>query len=292
MSKICQSCHAKISDGMKICPNCGKVVPANRSQAQNQPDRQNNYRQTEYNQKMPKRVYEHPNYRPNQNQDSQYSQQAGRTNRPQPTTTNRSGSGQNNRHKQTHNTNQANRYQQGNSRGQMRNSEQSQRMHQTNNQTQPQNQRPQAEPCSAAIPPQRNNTKKHERDIAKPHKPKKSKAKLIKKCIKAFVVVAVIYIVIFAAQVFRIRLSTYKFDTDMKMSNSNYGQAIDSYYKSGKWSYNPITFTATYSGENSRGEQYVIKFKAVAKIKVSNISIDGESVKKDKIEQELMGMFI
>lgn len=49
MGRICQSCHARIDDGMKICPNCGRIVPSERKEydaAGRQP--------------APKRVYEHP----------------------------------------------------------------------------------------------------------------------------------------------------------------------------------------------------------------------------------------
>ena len=209
MGRICQSCHARIDDGMKICPNCGRIVPAekNRSDAVGY-------------QPAPKRVYEHPKRR---------------SSTPPPA---------------------------------------------------------QAQPCSAKVSNERKKSSYPAHPQETGRKKKRSKLGLLWKLLKAALIVLAVYAVIFAAQVFRIRHSSYDFSLEMKMTHENYGEAIDEYFESGSWSYNPFTFTATYTGENSRNEEYEIKFKAALGVNIKSIAIDGEQVKKDDSETKIMGMFI
>ncbi len=205
MGKLCQSCHARIDDGMKICPNCGKVVPtAKKKQAVNSRQQAVVYSNSEQrtNQPAPKRVYEHPKRRQEQREVEQPIRES------------------------------------------------------------------------------------------KPQKPKKrSKLSVIFKAVKVLIVLLVIYAVLYGVQIFRIKHSAYDFDTSMKMSCENYGEAVENYLDDAKWSYNPFTFTAACKGEHD-GESYEIKFTAGLSVKVKAISIDGENVKSKMIKTELMGMFI
>lgn len=51
-------------------------------------------------------------------------------------------------------------------------------------------------------------------------------------------VILVIYFVIAFVRIFSVRHSTYDFDTEMKLASENYGEAVDAYFKDGKWKYN------------------------------------------------------
>ena len=114
----------------------------------------------------------------------------------------------------------------------------------------------------------------------------------IKKWLKVAVVVIIIYAVVSAAQIFRVRFSTYEFKTtDMKMSRDDYGQAIDGFFDSGHWIYNPFTFTVKYSGK-SEGKEYVLKFSAFASVDLKSVEVDGDKKDGDNIEPIIMGMFI
>lgn len=186
MSRICQSCHARIDDGMKICANCGRVVPPLKNKAD------------------------------------------------------------------------------------------------VNNQSF------EAQPCMASVSKRRAGSEKPSENRKNA---KRSKSRLILKMLKAAIVLLAVYVVLFAAQVFRIKHSAYDFTVDMKMSQSNYGSAFDSYFEDGKWSYNPFTFTAVYSGTHNK-ENYVITFKALFSVNVTSIVIDGREVKESGFETEIMGMFI
>ncbi|WP_124101098.1 zinc ribbon domain-containing protein [Ruminococcus sp. Marseille-P6503] len=207
MGRICQSCHARIDEGMKICPNCGRIVPAEQKRegaAAYQP--------------APKRVYEHPKRR-----------------------------------------------------------------------TPP---AAQAQPCSAKVSGEGRKISQPAHTQERGHKKQGSRLGVLWKFLKAALIVLAVYAVIFAVQVFRIRHSSYDFSLDMKMTRENYGEVIDEYFESGSWSYNPFTFTATYTGENLRNEEYEIKFKAVLGVDIKSIEIDGEQVRKDDFETKIMGMFI
>lgn len=117
------------------------------------------------------------------------------------------------------------------------------------------------------------------------------KARIIK-WIKIAVIIFAIYAVISFAQVLRVKFSTYEFKTtDMKMSRDNYGQAIDGFFESGHWVYNPFTFTVKYSGE-SEGKDYELKFSAFTSVDVKEIVIDGEVKDEKQTEPIIMGMFI
>ncbi|MGN0602273.1 MAG: zinc ribbon domain-containing protein [Oscillospiraceae bacterium] len=117
------------------------------------------------------------------------------------------------------------------------------------------------------------------------------KSRIIK-WIKIAVIIFAIYAVISFAQVLRVKFSTYEFKTtDMKMSRDNYGQAIDGFFESGHWVYNPFTFTVKYYGE-SEGKDYELKFSAFTSVDVKEIVIDGEVKDEKQTEPIIMGMFI
>lgn len=105
-------------------------------------------------------------------------------------------------------------------------------------------------------------------------------------------IVAALYVCIFAVQVFRVKISKYDFKTQMKLSSSCYGEAIESYFESGKWSVNPFNGTCTYTGETKDSEECRIVFTARISVGVEDIYIDGEKVSEKQKETRLMSMFI
>lgn len=215
MERKCSSCGARISDEMKICANCGKVVPPLRT---NRPVNPNAQRRTE--------------------------------NR----TSNRVVTPQN--------------------------------VQRTRNQPVPE--RRQVRPA-----PQRQQVVHRERPQVKAPKTNRNNTKAkIFKGLKIALIVLIVYVVISAIQIFRVRLSTYHFKVDMKMSQENYGQAVDSFFDSGLWTYNPFTFTVTYKGEKKAEGDYELKFSAVTSVKLKSVSVDGKEKTGDKMESAIMGLFI
>ena len=130
-----------------------------------------------------------------------------------------------------------------------------------------------------------------ERQESAPKKRSK-KSRLIFHAATAAVVLVGLYFAIFFVQIFRVKISTYDFKTEIKLEISNYGQAMESYFESGKWSVNPLTGTCTYTGTTKHGDEYEIVYTARLKVDVKNISINGKDVRADRIESTLMGMFI
>jgi hypothetical protein len=126
---------------------------------------------------------------------------------------------------------------------------------------------------------------------AEPRKRKRISGAIFRLLTVAFVVIAV-YIAVFAVQVFRVKMSSYDFGTELTLSAENYGQAIDGYFNSGKWSVNPFNGTCTYRGETKHNEEYEIVFSAKIKVNVEKITVDGEAVEEKQIKTRLMGMFI
>lgn len=128
-------------------------------------------------------------------------------------------------------------------------------------------------------------------DAAPSDKKRKSTA-LIFRILTVLVILAAAYAAIFAVQVFRVKISSYDFDTDMKLSHKNYGQAIEDYFEDGKWSVNPFSGVCVYKGETKHGEEYEIVFTARISVKVDKITVNGKTVDDKQIENRLMGMFI
>lgn len=227
MERKCSSCGARISEEMKICANCGKVVPPLRSA------------------------------RPN---NSNASRQEG---------TIKAGSGNL-------------------SRGQASNG---QRLR-----TSSEPQRRQAVPTQRydvhSQIKEKPSAPRKRTDIKPLKKTEKDTRKKVMKALKIAVVILIIYIIISVIQIFRVRLSTYDFKVDMKMSRENYGQAIDSFFDSGHWEYNPFTFTVTYKGEKKHEGEYELKFSAVGSVKLKAVIVDGAEKDSDKLESSIMGLFI
>lgn len=196
MERKCSACGARISDGMKLCANCGKIIP---------PPRTNN----------PQRQPVRRSYSPD------IAQQANTrefiTERRQP--------------------------------------------------SQPQ------KPVVAA-------------------KPQKNTKAMVFKCIKVAVIVFIIYAVVSAIQIFRVRFATYDFKVDMKMSQDNYGQAIDNFFDNGHWVYNPFTLTVTYTGEKKHEGDYELKFSTGVSVTLKSVEVDGKPKEDDKMESAIMGLFI
>lgn len=165
---------------------------------------------------------------------------------------------------------------------------------QTVRNSQPQARRPQTAPQRRPAPmprPSPSPAPAPERQERAPKKRSK-KARMIFHAATAVVVLVGLYFAIFFVQIFRVKISTYDFKTEIKLESSNYGQAMESYFESGKWSVNPLTGTCTYTGTTKHGDEYEIVYTARLKVDVKNISINGKDVRADRIESTLMGMFI
>ena len=165
---------------------------------------------------------------------------------------------------------------------------------QTVRNSQPQARRPQTAPQRRPAPmprPSPSPAPALERQERAPKKRSK-KARMIFHAATAAVVLVGLYFAIFFVQIFRVKISTYDFKTEIKLESSNYGQAMESYFESGKWSVNPLTGTCTYTGTTKHGDEYEIVYTARLKVDVKNISINGKDVRADRIESTLMGMFI
>lgn len=208
MERHCSGCGARISDDMKICGNCGKIIPSQRT-------RQEVKRPTQNSVNRPKVVREAPQKNSVPKRDSRKSP--------------------------TYN---------------------------------------------------KQSIRQENFESVKKHKNTKSKHS-IKKWIKVAFVVLAVYLVVSLVQIFRVRMTGYEFkQTDMKMSQHNFGQAVDNFFDSGHWVYNPFTFTVKYSGETADGYEYDLKFSAFASVKVKEVQVDGEKKTDSKMESALMGMFI
>lgn len=156
--------------------------------------------------------------------------------------------------------------------------------------SQPQARRPQTAPQRRPAPMPRPSPAPERQERAP--KKRSKKARLIFHAATAAVVLVGLYFAIFFVQIFRVKISTYDFKTEIKLESSNYGQAMESYFESGKWSVNPLTGTCTYTGTTKHGDEYEIVYTARLKVDVKNISINGKDVRADRIESTLMGMFI
>lgn len=165
---------------------------------------------------------------------------------------------------------------------------------QTVRNSQPQARRPQTAPQRRPAPMPRPSPSPVPAPERQERAPKKrgKKARLIFHAATAAVVLVGLYFAIFFVQIFRVKISTYDFKTEIKLESSNYGQAMESYFESGKWSVNPLTGTCTYTGTTKHGDEYEIVYTARLKVDVKNISINGKDVRADRIESTLMGMFI
>lgn len=159
-----------------------------------------------------------------------------------------------------------------------------------NHNSQPQARRPQTAPQRRPAPMPRPSPAPERQERAP--KKRSKKARLIFHAATAAVVLVGLYFAIFFVQIFRVKISTYDFKTEIKLESSNYGQAMESYFESGKWSVNPLTGTCTYTGTTKHGDEYEIVYTARLKVDVKNISINGKDVRADRIESTLMGMFI
>lgn len=149
----------------------------------------------------------------------------------------------------------------------------------------------QSRPVRQAVPAAAVCAEEEEQQV-KPRGKKKKIIALVFRLATVAVVLTALYIAIFAIQVFRVKISDYDFDNDMQMSCKNFGEAIDGYFESGKWSVNPFTGTCTYKGETRHSEEYEIVFSARLKVDVDKIYVDGEEVEEKQIETRIMGMFI
>lgn len=176
----------------------------------------------------------------------------------------------------------------------------------------PQNQQPrprkrQAPPPQPAARPQPRRAAPPERQTqapvrAKPSKPRNKFSELLATSSRAVktvfsvlrivFILAVIYFGIFFIQIYRVKLTRCDLDTSLKLSQSNYGQAIEYYFNDGSWSVNLLETQCSYKGTTRHREEMEIVFDAGRDIKVVSILIDGKPIKENLIETKLMAMFI
>ena len=110
--------------------------------------------------------------------------------------------------------------------------------------------------------------------------------------IKIAVLLAVIYGCIYLIEVYRVKLTPYPYSTNMRLTRSNYGQAISGYFDSGSWLVNPFNATCRYKGETRHNEEMELVFSAGLDIELKEMTIDGEPVDERLFESKIMGMFI
>jgi hypothetical protein len=110
--------------------------------------------------------------------------------------------------------------------------------------------------------------------------------------IKIAVLLIVIYACIYLIEVYRVKLTKYPYDTSMRLSKSNYGQAISGYFSNGSWRVNPFTAKCTYKGRSNHNEDMELVFSAAVHIELTEIRIDGEPIDARLLESKIMGMFI
>lgn len=125
-------------------------------------------------------------------------------------------------------------------------------------------------------------------------KEKRSKLKpLVWRIIKIALVVAVLYFAFSFVRIFMVSHAGYDFDTQMKLTSDNYGDAMDNFFTDGSWKFSLFKNEVSYEGTKG-GSEYVLTFERKSGQTVcSSLTIDGEAVKSDKsIETEIMGMFM
>ena len=117
--------------------------------------------------------------------------------------------------------------------------------------------------------------------------------KILKTLFKITVVILVIYFVIAFVRIFSVRHSTYDFDTEMKLASENYGEAVDAYFKDGKWKYNIFKNQVSYEGTSESGDDYVMIFgKNDGQTVVRQMTKNSKKVASDSIMNDVMGMFM
>lgn len=119
------------------------------------------------------------------------------------------------------------------------------------------------------------------------------KKRIVKGLLKLVVILFVIYLAIALIRVFSVKLSSCDFETEMTLTNENYGQAINAYFKEGKWKYNILKNEVSYQGTAQNGDKYVMTFKREdGQTVVNYMTVNGEKVKTDAIKTKVMGMFM
>ena len=117
--------------------------------------------------------------------------------------------------------------------------------------------------------------------------------KIIKALLKIAVIIAIVYFVLAFVRIASVRRSSYDFDTQMAMTSENYGEAVDAYFKSGKWKYNIFKNQVSYEGTSQKGDDYVMIFgKKKGQTIVREMTIDGKNVGSSEIMTDVMGMFM
>lgn len=266
MEKLCPACGARISENMKICANCGKIIPKGQSTTRSNA------------------------------RNSTVSKPAQRKSNPdtsnrQRTRTNAAGAPR--RQSASQGAQKTRQYQKPKRAAASQKPAQPQKAPVQRMAAPSKNQQAQGSQRKSSSPVQRQRNGAQQKTVnAGKTLASRFNKQAIKKYIKIAVVVLVIYAVISAVQIFRVRFSTYEFKTtQMKMSRDNYGQAIDNFFDSGHWIYNPFTFTVKYSGE-AEGKDFTLKFSSFATVKLKEIEVDGEEKTDKQIEPVVMGMFI
>ena len=227
MARRCSSCDAVVEEGMRLCPNCGRLIASIGDRHEYQPEGGRKARPASA--EMPRRS------------------EGGQRKRP-------AASARDGQHRKSP----------------------------ARKDTRDSTKRPAAKKAKSAKKPV---PKQDERELP-------VWTKVIKRVTLILVILAAVYFALFGLQVLRIKHSTYDFDTQMKLTASNYGEAFSNSVTDGSWSYNPFTFGMTYSGIHD-GKEIEIKFSAAISLEVKSIRVgEEEKTAKEQINIYLMGLFI
>lgn len=121
-------------------------------------------------------------------------------------------------------------------------------------------------------------------------------APVLSTIVKIILILVIAYIVFMFVRCYLVSHKSYNFDLDdnIKLTSENYGEAVDNYFKDGKWRYDIKENKVTYIGETNSGEEYVMTFGSRdGETVVISLTIDGERVPTDKImDLYVMPMFM
>lgn len=117
---------------------------------------------------------------------------------------------------------------------------------------------------------------------------------LLRKSVFIIFIIVLLAVGFMFVRIFMVKQSTYKFETKMKLSCNNYGEAMNNFFgDSGKWHFdfrkNEVSYTGTH-----KNKSYVLIFKKDdGQTVVDKLTINDEEVDKENImEIYVLGMFM
>ena len=111
---------------------------------------------------------------------------------------------------------------------------------------------------------------------------------------KILVILVIIYFAFAAIRILTTSHGSCNFETEMTLRASNYSQAFDNYFATGKWRYNLKDNQVTYEGTDYDGDKYKMTFKHDGEYVIVDTMIKNSvSVTDEKVRTtELLGMFM